>query len=137
MEQRFDLQRDTAQQKLTALVFLSPWCESYLASTRPEVSANCRSAVSQFSALAGDPRVRWLGIASGLWADTEDSAAVSRAGQSGHTAHLGLLGQVFRTFRVNDVPTVLIADAGGRIVRRIEGNAVADPSALRAALASP
>ena len=43
-------------------------------------------------------------------------------------------GEVFRAFRVNDVPTVLIADAGGRLVRRIEGSATQNAAALRTAI---
>jgi hypothetical protein len=30
-----------------------------------------------------------------------------------------------------DVPTILISDAGGRVVRRIEGSATQDAAALR------
>jgi len=43
-------------------------------------------------------------------------------------------GQVFRAFRVNEVPTILIADADGRVVRRIEGAAAQDGAALRKVL---
>jgi hypothetical protein len=43
-------------------------------------------------------------------------------------------GELFRAFRVNEVPTVLIADASGRIVRRIEGSAAGDAAALRTAV---
>jgi hypothetical protein len=35
---------------------------------------------------------------------------------------------------VDNVPTVLIADAGGRLVRRIEGNAAQDAAALHTAI---
>jgi thiol-disulfide isomerase/thioredoxin len=132
---RFDFNPGPAQQKLTGLVFLSPWCESYLASTRPEVSANCRSTRAQFSALAGDPRIRWLGIASGLWANTEDLRQYRADNAVTIPLTLDASGEIFRTFRVNDVPTVLIADASGRIVRRVEGSATADSSALRKAIA--
>jgi len=45
-------------------------------------------------------------------------------------------GQVFRAFRVNEVPTVLIADADGRIVRRIDGSAARNAAALRTAIDS-
>ena len=130
---RFELRRGAEEQKLTALVFLSPWCESYLATTRPQASANCRSMRAQWSALAGDAKVRWLGIASGLWANSEDLRQYRTQNQVTIPLTLDASGEVFRTFRVNDVPTVLIADARGRIVRRIDGNAVADPGALRAA----
>jgi len=131
---RFEFQGGAAPQKLTILVFLSPWCESYLATTRPEVSANCRDMRAQFSALASDPRVRWLGIASGLWANSEDLRQYRAENKVTIPLTLDSTGEVFREFRVNDVPTVLIADAGGRIVRRIEGSAAQDAAALRTAV---
>ena len=132
--QRFELQHGAAQHQLTVLVFLSPWCESYLATTRPEVSATCRSAREQFSALATDPRLRWLGIASGLWANAEDLRKYRSEYKVTIPLTLDASGEVFRAFRVNDVPTVFIADAGGRVVRRIEGSATQDAAALRTAI---
>ena len=131
---RFEFQHGAAQQKLTVLVFLSPWCESYLATTRPQVSATCRSAREQFSALAADPRLRWLGIASGLWANAEDLRKYRSEYKVTIPLTLDASGEVFRAFRVNDVPTVLIADAGGRLVRRIEGGATENAAALRTAI---
>jgi thiol-disulfide isomerase/thioredoxin len=126
---------DSARQKLTVLVFLSPWCESYLAATRPEASASCRSAREQFSALANDAHLRWLGIASGLWADSDDLRKYRSEYKVAIPLTLDASGAEFRAFRVNDVPTFLIADAHGRIVRRIEGKAILDGAALRSALA--
>jgi thiol-disulfide isomerase/thioredoxin len=132
--QRFEFQQIAARKRLTAMVFLSPWCESYLATTRPEVAENCRSTRAQFSALASDPRVRWLGIASGLWADSADLRKYRTQYEVTIPLTLDSSGTVFRAFRVNDVPTVIVADAGGRIVRRIEGDATRNAGALRAAL---
>jgi hypothetical protein len=136
---RFELQHGElphgAPQRLTVLVFLSPWCESYLATTRPEVSAACRSAREQVSALSGDPQLRWLGIASGLWANSEDLRQYRAKYRVTIPLTLDASGEVFRAFRVNDVPTVLIADAGGRVLRRIEGSAAEDGAALRTAVA--
>jgi thiol-disulfide isomerase/thioredoxin len=131
-----ELAHGAPQRKLTVLVFLSPWCESYLATTRPEVSATCRSAREQVSALSGDPQLRWLGIASGLWANSEDLRQYRAKYQVTIPLTLDASGEVFRTFRVNDVPTVLIADAGGRVLRRIEGSATEDAAALRTAVAA-
>jgi thiol-disulfide isomerase/thioredoxin len=133
--QRFDLQH-AAPRQLTVLVFLSPWCETYLATTRPEVSANCRRAREQFTALAADPHLRWLGIASGLWANSEDLRKYRSQYKATIPLTLDASGEEFRSFRVNDVPTFLIADDHGRIVRRIEGNATQDAAALRTALTS-
>lgn len=132
--QRFELQPGAGARTLTALVFLSPWCESYLATTRPEVSADCRSAREQVNTLAGDPRVRWIGVASGLWANSDDLREYRTQYKVAIPLTLDSSGETFRVFRVNDVPTILIADASGRIMRRMEGNATQDAAALRTAL---
>jgi thiol-disulfide isomerase/thioredoxin len=120
--------------RFTALVFLSPWCESYLATSRPMVSANCRNMRTQVSALANDPHVRWLGVASGLWADAADLRKYRREYNVAIPLTLDASGKIFREFRVNDVPTVLIADAQGKLLRRIEGEAASNPQSLSDAL---
>jgi thiol-disulfide isomerase/thioredoxin len=127
-------QTGASERKITALVFLSPWCESYLATTRPAVSASCRNSRMQIETLAADPRLRWLGIASGLWANSEDLRRYRAQYKVTIPLTLDASGEVFRAFRVNDVPTILIADADGRVVRRIEGSAAQDGAALRAAV---
>ncbi|MEI7036646.1 TlpA disulfide reductase family protein [Fulvimonas yonginensis] len=107
----------------TALVFLSPWCESYLAASRPAYAAECRAMREQVTALARRPGVRWLGIASGLWADPDDLAAWRRQHAIGWPLALDADGALFRRFGVMHVPTVLLADAQGRIVARVEQHA--------------
>jgi len=102
------------------LVFLSPWCESYLATTRPAISASCRRTREQVDRLAQDPRVRWIGIASGLWASAEDLRKYRDEHKIGIPLTLDESGALFRVFRVVDVPTVLISDAHGNLIRRIE-----------------
>lgn len=131
---RFEFRRRAAPHSLTVLVFLSPWCESYLATTRPEAAANCRSAREQFGELSADPRIRWLGVASGLWANAEDLRRYRKDAKITIPLTLDSSGEMYRRFRVNDVPTVLIADSGNRIVRRVEANALKDGGALRTAL---
>ncbi len=132
--QSFELRQGGAQHQLTVLVFLSPWCESYLATTRPEVSANCRSARAEVSTLAANPGLRWLGIASGLWANSEDLRKYRTQSKVTIPLTLDASGRIFREFRVNDVPTILIADAAGRVTQRLEGSKTGDAVALRTAL---
>jgi peroxiredoxin len=114
--------RDSSDRRLTVLVFLSPWCESYLAGSRPDVGVRCRQVREQVDALArSGSSVRWLGVASGLWAvprELEDYRAQ-------HDTPIPLMldesGEWFRAFDVSDVPTLLVADATGRLVRRVDG----------------
>lgn len=121
----------------TVLVFLSPWCESYLATSRPEVSTNCRRMREQVAALTGERDTRWLGIASGLWATSDDLRQYRTKYHIDMPLALDESGALFRSFNVSQVPTALIVDATGRIVRRVEGADLEAPGAMRTALRSP
>lgn len=114
-----------------ALVFLSPWCETYLADSRPELVRACRAARERVQARSGDPRVRWLGIASGLWADRARLQRYRREHAIRMPLALDADGALFRRFGVMQVPTVLLVDGRGRLAARIEG----DAGGLDAALA--
>jgi peroxiredoxin len=117
--QAFEFQKPDSRRP-TVIVFLSPWCESYLATTRPQVSANCRAAREQVNTLARDRPVRWLGIASGLWAAPSDLRAYRAQYKVSIPLTLDESGAWFRAFQVTNVPTVIVADAQGKIVQRIE-----------------
>jgi len=115
------------------LVFLSPWCESYLATSRAALSARCRDVRLQVDALAKKhPQVRWLGIASGIWATKEDLSKYRSDYKVTIPLTLDESGALFHTFRVSSVPTVIVIDTHGRIERRIEGNDPRLPTQLQA-----
>lgn len=116
----FQLGADDAQARPTVLVFMSPWCETYLAQSRPAVAASCRAVREQVAQLSRDTHVRWLGVASGLWAGKDDVRAYQREHQLTMPFALDESGALFRRFRVMHVPTLLVIDAHGRIVQRIE-----------------
>jgi peroxiredoxin len=117
------------------LVFLSPWCESYLATTRAAVSANCREVRVQVDALAKKhPQLRWLGIASGIWATREDLGKYQADYKVTIPLTLDESGALFRAFRVSSVPTVIVIDTRGRIERRIEGSDPRLPAELQVTL---
>jgi peroxiredoxin len=115
------------------LVFLSPWCESYLETSRAAVSAKCREVRLQVDTLAKQHTgVRWLGIASGLWATKEDLGKYRTDYKVTIPLTLDESGALFRTFQVRNVPTVLVIDTHGRIERRIEGSDPQLPAKLQA-----
>jgi thiol-disulfide isomerase/thioredoxin len=125
---------DAHDPRHTVLVFLSPWCESYLETTRPAVSANCRRMREEVTAVAGERSARWLGVASGLWATPPDLRQYRLKYHVNIPLALDETGALFRAFNVNDVPVVLVADGSGRIVRRIEAADLATPAVLRSAI---
>lgn len=116
------------------LVFLSPWCESYLETTRPALSRDCRLMRERVDALAAGAPVRWLGIASGLWAT--DADLVDYRQKTGVKIPLALdeSGKLFRAFDVMHVPTALLVGADGRLLRRLDLASFESAAALRAAL---
>jgi peroxiredoxin len=117
----------------TVLVFFSPWCETYLATSRTAMSENCRQVREQVDALAAQsPRVRWLGIASGIWTTTEELAKYQADRQVKIALTLDESGALFRTFGVRQVPTVVIIDSRGTIKSRIVGGEGQLPAQLQA-----
>lgn len=106
----------------TAIVFLAPWCESYFAGSRPRYAANCRRARLQASALAAENGVRVVGIATGLWTTAADVEKYRRDHGVPYEVTLDDDGALFRRFGVNDVPSVVLVSAHGRIVGRVEAD---------------
>jgi peroxiredoxin len=114
--------RKPGERRPTVLVFFSPWCESYLAGSRPDVGVRCGQVREQIDALARERTdVRWLGVASGLWAVERELDDYRAKYQTRIPLTLDESGDWFRAFDVMDVPTVLVADSDGRLVRRIDG----------------
>jgi len=110
---------DPAGQRISVLAFLSPWCEGYLAKSRPQSSRECRVLREQLVSQGRDRRVRWLGIASGLWASEEDLRDYRNEHRIPVPLTLDRDGALFRRFAVRRVPGVILVDAQGRILRQI------------------
>jgi thiol-disulfide isomerase/thioredoxin len=126
--------REPHSNRPTVLVFMSPWCESYLSTSRPALATGCRQVREQIDALyKGDTRFRWLGVASGLWATDVDMRAYRDRYKTPIPLTVDESGVWFRSFRVMNVPTLVIADASGQIVRRVEGFDASLPAELRKA----
>jgi peroxiredoxin len=105
------------------MVFLSPWCESYLEKSRAAMSARCRDVRAQVEELARQhPETRWLGVASGLWASPEDLNAYVTKYKVTIPLTLDESGALFNSFQVRNVPTVIAINGHGVIEQRIEGS---------------
>jgi peroxiredoxin len=112
--------RDPAGSRSTVLMFLSPWCESYLAESRPARAAQCRSAREQSEALAKTSNARWIGISSGLWSTSDELIKYRDEQHIAIPLSIDETGAMFRAFAVQEVPTFLVIDPKGRLFRRID-----------------
>jgi peroxiredoxin len=111
---------DPAHQHATVLVFLSPWCESYLKTSRPGRAAACQRAREATERLATSPATRWIGVASGLWATPADLTAYRTEKHVTIPLSLDESGALFRRFGVKDVPAFVVLDPTGRITHRTD-----------------
>ena len=114
--------QDSGEQAGTVLVFMIPWCESYLENTRPAASASCRQVREQIEGIKQQATdIRWLGINSGLSTMAGDLPKYTETYHTTIPLALDADGRLFRAFGVMSVPTIIVADESGRIVRRVDG----------------
>ncbi|WP_166454916.1 TlpA disulfide reductase family protein [Duganella aquatilis] len=101
--------------KPRALVFFSPWCESYLRETRPATSAACERVRIESEKMARDRGTEWIAIASPLWTSRADLAAYAKEKHTSIPLALDEDGAIFRAFGVRDIPVIVMLDAQGRV----------------------
>jgi thiol-disulfide isomerase/thioredoxin len=103
----------------TVIFFFSPWCESYLQSSRPAMAQACLKARDDVARLApAQVGVRWIGAAAGLWATGQDLAQYQSQHPMPMPVALDETGGFFRSFRVADVPSFVVLDRAGRVIAR-------------------
>jgi len=123
----------------TALMFFAPWCESYLADSRPQTSQACRRVREEVEVLAADGGVRWFAVAGGLWATGDDLEDYARTTTTRLPLALDAHGEILRAFSVRQIPAVALLDADGRLARVLgpDDRGLADAlAAVRAAAAA-
>jgi thiol-disulfide isomerase/thioredoxin len=121
----------------TVVFFFSPWCETYLKSSRPQMAEACRQQREDASRLVRSSGARWLGVAAGLWATEADLADYQREHALPMPLALDETGAFFHAFKVSDVPTFLVLDRSGHIVARTTSADQAVRAAARAGAPAP
>lgn len=106
-----------ASGKPRALVFFAPWCESYLAESRPQTSQACLRVRQDVDRLAAQSGVEWFGISSGLWTSKQDLQDYKASTNTQLPLALDEGDALFRAFGVRDIPSVVLLDAQGRVAQ--------------------
>jgi len=115
----------------TVIFFFSPWCETYLKSSRPAMAEACRETTVQAAQLSRQPGARWLGVAAGLWATQKDLAGYQRDHPLPMPLALDETGGFFRAFNISDVPAFVVLDSAGHVVARTRSAEQATRAAAR------
>ena len=114
-----------------AVTFVSTWCGSYLADSRPEMAKACitHDRLAQ-SLRAKHPKLPWLIVASPVWTDVSGVRDYRKEFAISAPIAIDLASAWFRHFHVRDVQTTILFDAKGKEVARISGDGAALEPAL-------
>ncbi|KQZ26345.1 redoxin domain-containing protein [Duganella sp. Root1480D1] len=111
------LRLPAAQGKPRALVFFSPWCESYLRESRPATAQACQRVREEAESLAAAPGVEWTAVASPVWSSEKEVAEFARSKKSRMAMRLDKDGALFNAFGVRQIPSIVLLDRQGRVAR--------------------
>lgn len=103
--------------KPRALMFFSPWCETYLRESRPATAQACQRVREEAEMLAAKPGVEWLAVASPVWSSDKEVAEFARGKKSHMPMRLDKDGTLFNAFGVRQIPSIVLLDRQGRVVR--------------------
>jgi thiol-disulfide isomerase/thioredoxin len=103
--------------KPRALMFFSPWCESYLRESRPATAQACRRVREEAETLAAGTGVEWIAVASPVWSSDKELAEFARSKKSRMTLRLDKDGSLFTAFGVRQIPSIVLLDRQGRVAR--------------------
>ncbi len=114
-----DLDRRTGE--VSALFFLSTWCDWYLKDTRPGMSENCTNAQKLVNTLYNDiPHLNWQGIASRLWTGNKELDAYKAKYHIAHPLAIDTSGDIFLEHDVKNLPTLILKNNGREIFRETD-----------------
>jgi thiol-disulfide isomerase/thioredoxin len=102
----------------SVIFFFSPWCETYLKSSRPAMAEACLNQVQKVTRISSGSGARWVGVAAGLWAGQSDLVAYQKDHSLRMPLALDETGAFFRAYKIADVPTFVVVDAKGRVIAR-------------------
>ncbi len=106
--------------RLLAVNFFSSWCEWYLETSRPETSKACARTRTAIESLSSENlKIDWVGIAGGPWATLQDLLDYQKKNNISIPLALDDRNVVFAKFGVRDIPTVVLIDDSGRVVKLI------------------
>mgnify|MGYP003575924888 CR=1 FL=1 len=103
--------------RIQALVFFSPWCESYLRESRPRTAQACQRVRRESERLARSSEADWFGISGPVWSSSGELAEYAKVHKTRIPLALDSTGEIFAAFGIRDMPSVVLLDGSARIAR--------------------
>lgn len=131
VENEPDIQIDTGDGKVHALLFTATWGDWYLKDSRPVVSQNCIAAQKGVNRLSKQfPDIAWMGVVQRLW--TGDKDVLEYIGKYGieHPVKIDKSNRLFHQYGVNNIPTLVFIRNGQELARVADFDDVAEVAAL-------
>ncbi len=120
----FSLSKELAGAGTVSIFFFSPWCESYVKDSYPDMARECveaRQNIAELHEMLGD-RVRFVGIGSRYSARAESTQFYRDKHDIKFPLAFDATDQVFRAYKVRHFPTIIIVGRNGVIRHRVEGS---------------
>ncbi len=109
--------------KPVALTFVTTWCDTYLADTRPQMAQACAAHSREVAKLQqANPSLTWVTIAHADWTDPEDLDDYAKKFAVHRAIGLDTGDAWFARYRVRDVATTILLAPDGSERARIGGN---------------
>lgn len=110
-----DIPFNRPKSKKVGLVFFGPWCEWYLEETEPKTSKACKQVRELLESKSKKSNIQWINISTNLWSSVADLQDYRKSYKTTLPIVFDKTGNLFTQFDVNQLPTIILIDANGKI----------------------
>ncbi|MCE9687747.1 redoxin domain-containing protein [Shewanella sp. AS16] len=114
-EQPLKFTFNTDGSKKLALVFFGPWCEWYLEKTEPKTSQACTQVRELLEQKSQAASVQWVTVSTNLWSSVAELEDYRKSYGTSMPIVFDKEGDLFKQFGVNQVPSITLIDADGKV----------------------
>lgn len=115
-EKPLNIQFNTASSKKVVAVFFGPWCEWYLETTEPKTSQACTRVRELLEKKSQASTVQWVTVSTNLWSSVAELKDYRKSYGTTMPIVFDRDGELFKQFGVNQVPSISLIDADGKVI---------------------
>lgn len=114
-EKAIPLTFNTPESKKVGVVFFGPWCEWYLETTEPKTSKACTQVRELLEKSAEQSEIQWVTVSTNLWSSVADLKDYQNNYHTTMPIVFDADGELFKAFGVNQLPTITVIEANGKM----------------------